>query len=68
MAMPELCRPVALFLGLTGCRFSEAVIVDLRPLIASPGARFAAGETAVNAAAARAFVWVCGEEELTAVD
>ena len=23
MAMPELCRPVVLFLGLTGCRFSE---------------------------------------------
>lgn len=45
-----------------------AVVVDLRPVFASPGARFAAGEAAVNAASARAFVWVCGDEELTALD
>ena len=45
-----------------------AVIIDLQPIFASPGAQFAAGEGAVNAAALRAFVWLCGEGELTALD
>lgn len=45
-----------------------AVVVDLRPIFVSPGARFAAGEAVVNASAARAFVWVCGDEQLTAPD
>jgi hypothetical protein len=44
------------------------VIVDLGSVFAGPGARFAAGEAAVNAAAARSFVWLCGDEELTALD
>ena len=46
-----------------------AVIVDLRPIFASPGARFAAAaEAAVDTAALRSFVWLCGDEELTALD
>ncbi len=46
----------------------DAVIIDLRPIFAGPGAQFAAGEAAVHAAAARSFVWLCGDEELTALD
>lgn len=45
-----------------------AVVVDLRPIFSSPRAQFAAAEAAVNASSARAFVWVCGDEELTALD
>ena len=47
---------------------AEAVIIDLSPVFAGPRARFAAGEDALNAAAARAFVWLCGDEELIALD
>ncbi len=45
-----------------------AVIVDLRPVFAGGNARFAAGEAAINAAAARSFVWLCDDEELIALD
>lgn len=44
------------------------VVIDLAPVFAQEGARFAAGEAAINAAALRNFVWLAGEEELNALD
>lgn len=46
----------------------NALVIDLAPIFAAKGARFAAGEAAVNAAALRAFVWIVGDNELTALD
>ena len=34
--MPELCRPVVLFLGLTGCRFSEMAALRVDDVIETP--------------------------------
>ena len=44
------------------------VVIDLGPIFAHEGARFAAAEAAINAAALRSFVWLADEEELTALD
>jgi hypothetical protein len=46
----------------------HCLVIDLSPLFANEGPRFAAGEAAVNAAALRAFVWLCDQDELTALD
>ncbi|MFD2078219.1 Protein of unknown function [Actinopolymorpha cephalotaxi] len=44
------------------------VVIDLAPVFAHEGARFASGEAAITAAALRNFVWFTDEEELTALD
>jgi len=36
MTMPELCRPVVLFLGLTGCRFSEMAALRVDDVVQTP--------------------------------
>ena len=36
MAVPELCRPVVLFLGLTGCRFSEMAALRVDDVVQTP--------------------------------
>ena len=36
MSVPELCRPVVLFLGLTGCRFSEMAALRVDDVIQTP--------------------------------
>src|SRR5665648_1083944 len=36
MAVPELCQPVVLFLGLTGCRFSEMAALRLDGVVQTP--------------------------------
>lgn len=46
----------------------DGVVIDLSSVFAEEGARFAAGEAAINAAALRAFVWVAGDDSLTALD
>lgn len=42
--------------------------LDLRPVFQNTGPRFAAGASAIDAAALRAFVWLVGDEELIALD
>ncbi|MGW5194412.1 DUF2716 domain-containing protein [Kribbella sp. NPDC004138] len=44
------------------------VVIDLAPVFAHEGVRFAAAEAAITAAALRNFVWLTDEEELTALD
>jgi uncharacterized protein DUF2716 len=44
------------------------VVIDLAPVFANEGARFAAGEAAITADALRNFVWLADQEELTALD
>lgn len=46
----------------------DSIVIDLAPIFDNEGARFAAGEAAVNAAALRAFVWEAGDADLTALD
>jgi hypothetical protein len=46
----------------------RSLVLDLSPVFAHEGPRFAAGEAAVNASALRAFVWLAGGQELTALD
>lgn len=46
----------------------RSMVIDLAPVFAHEGPRFAAGEAAVNAAALRAFVWLAEGRELTALD
>ena len=46
----------------------DSVVVDLEPVVAEDGPRFASGFDAINAAALRAFVWLAGDEELVALD
>ena len=36
MAVPELCQPVVLFLGLTGCRFSEMAALRVDDVVQTP--------------------------------
>ena len=36
MAVPELCQPVVLFLGLTGCRFSEMAALRVDDIVQTP--------------------------------
>ena len=36
MAVPELCQPVVLFLGLTGCRFSEMAALRIDDVVQTP--------------------------------
>ena len=45
-----------------------ALVVDLSPIFAHEGARFASGEAAVTAAALRSFIWLAEDEELVALD
>ncbi|GAC77901.1 Protein of unknown function [Gordonia malaquae] len=45
-----------------------ALVVDLSPIFAHEGPRFASGETAINAAALRSFIWLAEDEELLALD
>ncbi len=44
------------------------LVIDLADVFEERGARFAAGEAAISAAALRAFVWLAGDEDLVALD
>ena len=46
----------------------QSLVIDLAPVFAHEGPRFAAGGAAINAAALRAFVWLAGSQEMTALD
>lgn len=46
----------------------RSLVIDLAPVFVHEGGRFAAGEAAVNAAALRCFVWLAGDQEMTALD
>lgn len=46
----------------------RSLVIDLAPVFTHEGARFAAGESAVNAAGLRAFVWLAGDTDLVALD
>lgn len=46
----------------------DCLVIDLEPIFRHEGARFAAGEAAINAAALRSFVWLLGDDSLTALD
>lgn len=46
----------------------DSLVIDLAPVFVNEGPRFAAGQAAINASALRAFVWLAGNEELTALD
>ncbi len=46
----------------------DCLVLDLGDVFANDGPRFAAAETAINASGLRAFVWLAGDEELTALD
>jgi hypothetical protein len=46
----------------------DGLVIDLAPAFSHEGPRFAAAESAINASALRAFVWVAGEDDLTALD
>jgi hypothetical protein len=47
---------------------SDCLVLDLAGLFAHERPRLAAGVTAINAAALRAFVWLVGDGELVALD
>ena len=46
----------------------RSLVIDLAPVYAHEGPRFAAGGHAINAAALRCFVWLAGDQEMTALD
>jgi hypothetical protein len=46
----------------------ESLVIDLAPVFAHEGPRFAAAEAAINASALRAFVWLAETGILTALD
>jgi hypothetical protein len=46
----------------------RSLVIDLAAVFPQAGPRFAAGEAAINAAALRCFVWLAGDQEMTALD
>lgn len=46
----------------------RSLVIDLAPVYSYDGPPFVAAEAAVNAAALRCFVWLAGDQEMTALD
>lgn len=46
----------------------RSMVLDLEPVFEKDGPRFAAGFSAINAAALRAFIWLAESEDLIALD